>query len=90
MKNLNKYALLYSFLVLIIAFSALSMSAAPSNMRFTWEGINPWNGFEGLAFTIGYITPVPVWAVYLITIAITLLIGWRLYALFNRKKQDED
>lgn len=88
MKHFNKYALLYSFIILVIALSAFSMSAAPSNMRLTWDGINPWNGIRSFAFTIGYIIPVATWGVYLITAGVILVIWWRLYSLFYRKRQN--
>ncbi|MDE6451094.1 MAG: hypothetical protein K2L23_02165, partial [Odoribacter sp.] len=54
MKKINLLFLLLSFIILIVACSALSMSSVASNYRFTWVAMNPWNGIEGIAFTIGY------------------------------------
>lgn len=54
MKNINKTAFIVSLLVLIAAFSVLSMTSMPEEFRYTWVGLNPWNGVEGLAFTVRY------------------------------------
>ena len=52
MKKINILFLIISFIILVIACSALSMSAVASNYRYTWIAMNPWNGVEGIAFTI--------------------------------------
>ena len=54
MKNKNILILIISFIILLVACSALSMSAVASNYRYTWVAMNPWNGVEGIAFTVGY------------------------------------
>lgn len=84
MKNLNKIALITSFLVLLVAFSVLSMTSVPQELRYTWKGLNPWNGVEGLAFTIRYFLHASVTLTYLLTAVLILLVWWRLYAIFNR------
>lgn len=56
MKNINKTAFIVSLLVLIAAFSVLSMTSMPEEFRYTWVGLNPWNGVEGLAFTPLFLT----------------------------------
>ena len=55
MKNKNILILIISFIILLVACSALSMSAVASNYRYTWVAMNPWNGVEGIAFTVGYL-----------------------------------
>lgn len=84
MKHINKPALFISLIVLVIAFGILSMTSVPQEYRYTWTGINPWNGIEGLAFTIRYFLHTGVAVTYLLTTAVVFLIWWRLYAIFNR------
>ncbi len=84
MKNLNKTALIVSFLILLVAFSALGMTSVPQEYRYTLNGMNPWRGIEGLAFTVSYFLHTGTFLTYLCTLALVLLIWWRLYAIFNR------
>lgn len=84
MKKINKPALLISFLTLTVACSALSISSVAENLRYSWEGINPWNGVEGIAFTISYFLRTGLTVTMLITIGVLALLWWRLYTLFNR------
>lgn len=84
MKNISKIALLLSFLVLCIMMSVLSMTASAENLRYTWAAINPWNGVEGVAFTIGYYLSMGATVTYIVTIALLTFIWWRLYALISR------
>ena len=39
MKNKNKITTLIALLVLIIAFSIISMITSPADIRFSWTGI---------------------------------------------------
>lgn len=64
MKNINKTAFIVSLLVLIAAFSVLSMTSMPEEFRYTWVGLNPWNGVEGLAFTVRYFLHTSVTVTY--------------------------
>ena len=75
MKNKNILILIISFIILLVACSALSMSAVASN---------PWNGVEGIAFTVGYFLHTGKTVSMLITIGLLLVIWWRLYALIHR------
>lgn len=84
MKNLNKIALIVSFIVLLAAFSILSMSSVPVEFRYTLTGINPWRGVEGLAFTVNHFLHTGIFLTYACTIALIFLIWWRLYAIFSR------
>lgn len=84
MKNINKLALILSLLTLLIACSVLNMSSLPKEYRYTWAGMNPWNGVEGIAFTVSYFLHTGIAATYVITIGLVLMIWWRMYALFNR------
>lgn len=84
MKNLNKVALILSFIVLLVAFSILAMTSVPAEFRYTLTGMNPWRGVEGLAFTINHFVHTGTTFTYVLTIALILLLWWRLYAIFNR------
>lgn len=81
---MNKKAFILSLIVLIVAFGVLSMTSVPKEFRYTWNGMNPWNGVEGLAFTVRYFLHTSVTVTYLVTISLIFLIWWRLYAIFNR------
>ena len=80
MKNKNILILIISFIILLVACSALSMSAVASNYRYTWVAMNPWNG----VFTVGYFLHTGKTVSMLITIGLLLVIWWRLYALIHR------
>lgn len=84
MARINKPAFFISLLLLVVAFGVLSMTSVPRELRYTWTGINPWNGIEGLAFTVRYFLHTSVTLTYLLTAALVFLIWWRLYAIFNR------
>ena len=43
MKNIDKTSLIISLVALVAAFSIISIIAAPTEVRFSWQGINPWN-----------------------------------------------
>lgn len=84
MKKINLLFLILSLIILIIACSALSMSSVASNYRFTWVAMNPWNGIEGIAFTIGYFLHTGKTASLLLSLGLLLVMWWRLYALLTR------
>lgn len=84
MKKINIIILVISFVILVLACSALSMSAVASNYRYTWVAMNPWNGVEGIAFSVGYFLHTDKTVSLLISIGVLLIIWWRLYALIHR------
>lgn len=84
MKRIDKRYLLFSFLILVIACSLLSMSAVATEYRYTWVAMNPWNGVEGIAFTVGYFLRAGKAISLTITAGLLLIIWWRLYALLKR------
>lgn len=84
MKKINIIILVISFVILVLACSALSMSAVASNYRYTWVAMNPWNGVEGIAFSVGYFLHTDKTVSLLISIGVLLIIWWRLYALLHR------
>ena len=84
MKKINILFLIISFIILVIACSALSMSAVASNYRYTWIAMNPWNGVEGIAFTIGYFLHTGKTVSLLLSLGLLLIMWWRLCALLKR------
>lgn len=83
-KKLNKGALLLSLLILVLICAALQMTSVPGESRFTWTGVNPWEGVKGIAFTVQYFLRTGQTATFFITTALLLLIWWRLYALLSK------
>ena len=84
MKNINPYILLLSLLCVAAMCSAISMSAVAENYRWTMVAINPWNGVEGMAFTIGYMLKADKEISLPLAIGILLIVWWRFYALLGR------
>ena len=99
MKNKNILILIISFIILLVACSALSMSAVASNYRYTWVAMNPWNGVEGIAFTVGYFLHTGKTVSMLITIGLLIrksihhsctLINSFVLCKFATSKNDRD
>lgn len=84
MKHVHLPILILSFLILVLACSAISMSAVDRAYRFTWTTLNPWNGVEGIAFTLGRFLHTGKTANCLLTSGLLLVVWWRLYALIRR------
>lgn len=84
MKNIHKIALIVSFIALIALFSLLSMLNYTKEFRYTWQGMNPWNGVEGVVFTVNRFLHTGEVFSWLIGTVLILFIWWRLYALLKR------
>lgn len=84
MKHIHIPILIISFVILALGCSAISMSSVASNYRFTWVAMNPWNGVEGIAFTVGYFLHTSKLVSMLLSIGLLLVIWWRIYALIRR------
>lgn len=84
MIQFNKKEFLISFCLIIIFCSAISITTVAENLRFTLDGINPWNAIEGVAFIISYFARTGAVVSYALTICIFLFIWWRLYLLTIR------
>lgn len=80
-KKINKIELLFSFIILIIFCSAISICSAAENSRWTFESINPWNCVQGVSFTISYFLHTGAFISYSVTLLLILFIWWRLYVL---------
>lgn len=76
--------LILSFVILVAACSALSMSAVGKEYRFTLVAMNPWNGVEGIAYTIRHFLHIGTGSSMAIGIGLLLVMWWRLYLLLKR------
>ena len=84
MKNIHIPILIISFILLLILCSALSMFSVTSPYRFTWVAMNPWNGVEGIAFTIRHFLHMEQTTSLFLAIGLLFIIWWRIYALIRR------
>lgn len=84
MKRVNKLSLIISFIAVVAACSAISVSASAENLRWTLESINPWNGIEGLAFVMGYLLNSGGFLAYTISIGLFVMLWWGLYVIIAR------
>ena len=51
--------------------------------------MNPWNGVEGIAYTVKQFLHTSKSVTNLLSAALLLVIWWRLYALYNRGLRKE-
>lgn len=84
MKNIHIPILIISFILLLILCSALSMFSVTSAYRFTWVAMNPWNGVEGIVFTIRHFLHMEQTTSLFLAIGLLFIIWWRIYALIRR------
>ncbi|WP_294142385.1 hypothetical protein [uncultured Sanguibacteroides sp.] len=84
MKNKNKITLLMALLILIIVFSIISVITTPASMRFSWNGINPWNTVKGVFYMFNRYIHVNAWVNYSLTVLLIAYLWWRIYALVGR------
>ena len=82
--KISPLKLILSFLVVIIVCSALSMSSVAENYRWTLVAMNPWNGVEGMAFTVSYFLHLGKTPSLFIALGILIILWWRMYLLINR------
>lgn len=94
MKRINKTSLLFSFIILIVVFCVISIIAAPTEIRYTWHGINPWNTVQAVPLMFKRFLKTDDWIIYSLSVLIVVYIWWRIYALVNRfknnRKQEQD
>ena len=53
-------------------------------LKWQTDGMNPWRGIEGVAFTVKHFLHTGTTFTYLCTVALIFLLWWRLYSIFNR------
>ena len=77
MKTINKTSLFLALIILAIAFSIISMIAAPAEMRYSWHGLNPWNTVQAVPLMFKRFFKTNDWI-------IIVYLWWRIYALVNK------
>lgn len=83
MKHLNPTLLVISFVIVLIACSALSVSSVAENYRWTLEALNPLSGIEAIAFVISYLLRIGAVGSYTIAICLLLIIGTAIYLVLS-------
>ena len=68
----------------IIAFSIISMIAAPAEIRYTWHGLNPWNTVQAVPLMFKRFLKMDDWIIYSLSVLIIAYLWWRIYALVNK------
>ena len=84
MKTINKTSLLLALIILAIAFSIISMIAAPAEIRYTWHGLNPWNTVQAVPLMFKRFLIMDDWIIYSLSVLIIAYLWWRIYALVNK------
>ena len=84
MKTINKTSLFLAFIILAIAFSIISMIAAPAEMRYSWHGLNPWNTVQAVPLMFKRFFKTDDWIIYYLSALIIVYLWWRIYALVNK------
>ena len=84
MKKINILTLTISFLLVVLLCSAMSMSAVADNYRWSLVAMNPWNGVEGMSFTISYFLKTDKNISIPLTLLILCILWWRLFTLIKR------
>ena len=81
MKTINKTSLLLALIILAIAFSIISMIAAPAEIRYSWHGLNPWNTVQAVPLMFKRFLKMDDWIIYSLSVLIIAYLWWRIYAL---------
>ena len=68
MKTINKTSLLLALIILAIAFSIISMIAAPAEIRYTWHGLNPWNTVQAVPHMFKRFLKMDDWIIYSLSV----------------------
>lgn len=82
MHKTGKTAIILSLLLTILASSTLSVCSVAENYRWTWDSLNPWNGFESIAFLISYFLHTDYGLSYLFAFFVLCLIGGVFFMFF--------
>ena len=84
MKTINKTSLFLALIILVIAFSIISMIAAPAEMRYSRHGLNPWNTVQAVPLMFKRFFKTDDWIIYSLSALIIVYLWWRIYALVNK------
>lgn len=87
MKTIDKTTLILSLIILAIAFSIISIIASPTEIRYTWQGFNPWNTVRAVPLMFQRFLKMDDWITYSLSVLIIAYLWWRIYALANKFKK---
>lgn len=86
MKTIDKTTLILSLIILAIAFSIISIIATPAEIRYTWQGFNPWNTVQAVPLMFRRFLKMDDWITYSLSVLIIAYLWWRIYALVKKLK----
>lgn len=84
MKSIDKTSLIISFAALVVVFSIISVIASPADIRFSWEGMNPWNTVSAVPLMFKRFISMDNWIIYTLSVLLIAYLWWRTYALINK------
>ena len=92
MKTINKASLFASALILIIMFCLISLISAPAEMRYSWQGINPWNTIQAVPLMFKRFLKMDNWILYTLSTLTIAYLWWRIYVFVNKfnKRKNSD
>ncbi len=88
MKNIDKTSLIISLVALVAAFSIISIIAFPTEVRFSWQGINPWNTVRAVPLMFKRFIDIDNRIIYTISMLLIAYLWWRMYALIKKIKNN--
>ena len=74
MKTINKTSLLLALIILAIAFSIISMIAAPAEIRYSWHGLNPWNTIQAVPLMFKRFLKMDDWIISILSLVLNLVL----------------
>ena len=86
MKTIDKTTLILSLIILAIAFSIISIKASPAEIRYTWQGFNPWNTVQAVPLMFRRFLKMDAWITYSFSVLLIASLWWRIYALVKKLK----
>lgn len=93
MRKHNILSFSIAFVLVLVAFSAISISSVAENDRWMLASINPWNGVEGVAFVVSYFLRTGLWSTYAITLGLASVLWFGVYmlitTLLKRRKEGD-
>lgn len=84
MKSIDRTSLIISFAALVVVFSLISIIASPTEVRFSWQGINPWNTVSAVPLMFKRFIGLNDGIIYTLSVLLIAYLWWRTYALINK------
>ncbi|WP_065220313.1 MULTISPECIES: hypothetical protein [Butyricimonas] len=86
MKSIDRTSLIISFIALVVVFSIVSIIGSPAEIRFSWQGINPWNTVSAVPLMFKRFISLSDGIIYTLSVLLIAYLWWRIYALINKIK----